>query len=45
MKQTRLAPLVGVAGCVLVLVSLAVPYGWCGPGPRRPSGPTTARVR
>ncbi|WP_415381278.1 hypothetical protein [Halosimplex sp. TS25] len=27
MKQTRLAPLVGVVGCVLVLVSLAVPYG------------------
>lgn len=26
MKQTRLAPLVGVVGCVLVLVALAVPY-------------------
>ena len=26
MKQTRLAPLVGVVGCVLVLVSLVVPY-------------------
>lgn len=27
MKQTRLAPLVGVVGCALVLVALAVPYG------------------
>lgn len=26
MKQTRLAPLVGVVGCVLVLLSLAAPY-------------------
>ena len=26
MKQTRLAPLVGVVGCVLVLVALALPY-------------------
>ncbi|WP_436932144.1 DUF7548 family protein [Halosimplex halobium] len=26
MKQTRLAPLVGVVGCLLVLVSLAAPY-------------------
>ncbi|WP_123533404.1 DUF7548 family protein [Halosimplex salinum] len=26
MKQTRLAPLVGVVGCVLVLVSLLAPY-------------------
>jgi len=26
MKQTRLAPLVGVVGCVLVLVSLGLPY-------------------
>lgn len=27
MKQTRLAPLVGVVGCALVLVALAAPYG------------------
>ncbi|WP_436911539.1 DUF7548 family protein [Halosimplex marinum] len=26
MKQTRLAPLVGVVGCLLVLVSLGLPY-------------------
>lgn len=26
MKQTRLAPLVGVVGCLLVIVALALPY-------------------
>lgn len=27
MEQSRLAPLVGIVGCVLVLVLIAVPYG------------------